>query len=206
MELIRKPASSSNDGELDSSSAQTIAGAKTFTGALTASSTLSVSGALTPSGGIVGRTDGVAVPAGQIGETQTASMSNTTLTGTTVETDVTGASITLGAGIWLVSYSVSLGLSPAATVGGESTLSIYLTNGSNVKVSGLDRSLAVRSVSANSNLLIAPVSASTVLNLPASTTYKLRGQISNANGTAVAGIIYTSTSQFQGNFFAVRIA
>ena len=65
-ELVRKPASASNDGELNSESAQTIAGAKTFTGALT------------PSGGIVGRTDGVAVPAGQIGETPVATAKSAT--------------------------------------------------------------------------------------------------------------------------------
>ena len=164
------------------------------------------SSGLVSASGLPGNTTGSAIAAGYVGETQTASMNNTTLTGTTVETDVTGASITLGAGVWLVSYSVSLGLSAAASVGGESTLSVYLTDSSNVKVSGLDRSIAMRSVSTNSNLLIAPVSASTVLNLSSSTTYKLRGQISNASGTAVGGVIYTSTSQFQGNFFAVRIA
>lgn len=113
IELIRKPASATNDGELDSSSAQTISGAKTFTGALTASSTLSVSGALTPSGGIVGRTDGVAVPAGQIGEMSgtlrngTGGSSYSTRSTTTVTSSATLLnSISLNKGVYLVSGAV----------------------------------------------------------------------------------------------------
>lgn len=38
-ELVRKPASANNDGELDSSQAQTIAGDKVFTGAVTGAGT-----------------------------------------------------------------------------------------------------------------------------------------------------------------------
>lgn len=92
-DLVRKPASASNNGELDSSAAQVIPGAKTF------------SGAITPSGGIVGKTDGVAVGSGLVGETQTTQ--NTA--GVSLTTGgVTAHSVTVTAGVWLLLATVMI--------------------------------------------------------------------------------------------------
>lgn len=95
MELTRKPASSSgNGGELDNTASQTIAGAKIFTGATTFSS------ALTPTGGIVGKTDGVAIASGQIGEVY-----RTSYTGGALTTTVAGRSAIINlpsSGVWAI--------------------------------------------------------------------------------------------------------
>lgn len=97
-ELVRKSASATNGGELDSSTTQVIPGTKTFSGAVT------VSGALTASSGVVGRTDGATVPSGYIGEKISAT-SSSFFTGPTVNntfSDVTSLSIPLTPGVWRI--------------------------------------------------------------------------------------------------------
>lgn len=93
--LVRRDATSTSGGELTSGT-QTIAGAKTWTGAQT------FSGAITPTGGIVGKTDGVAIAAGYIGETVRTALTasgNTSAGGVYV---ASGATFTLQPGEYLI--------------------------------------------------------------------------------------------------------
>lgn len=190
IELVRKPASSSNDGELDSSSAQTIAGAKTFTGALTASSTLSVSGALTPSGGIVGRTDGVAVPAGYIGETQTTTFDFNTLTANTYSTS---SGINLTPGVWLIDAA---GILTWAT--GNTSLLIGISTVSTATsfsdADELASNYATGLWSTGTSPTNITAKASIYVNINTSTTYYAKAVCSGAN------------ARCRGRIRAVRIA
>ena len=79
------------DAGLVTAGTQTIAGAKTF------------SGAITPTGGIVGKTDGVAVAAGYVGERFSATTGNNYPT--SANTPTTLASFTLNKGKYLVGYT-----------------------------------------------------------------------------------------------------
>ena len=92
--LTRRDASATSGGEL-TTGAQTIAGAKTF------------SGATTLSGGLVGKTDGVAVAAGYVGQVLTASLSNVALT--VSGTVYNAGSLALTAGTWLVRAKIVFG-------------------------------------------------------------------------------------------------
>jgi hypothetical protein len=107
MELVRKPASATNSGELEQNTAQTVTGAKTFSGALTASSSLTVSGALTASGGILNTgltganaTTATTTGSGMVGEVKTQNLS--TNIGAGDNALYNAGSIAIGTGIWLV--------------------------------------------------------------------------------------------------------
>ena len=117
-ELVRKSASATNGGELDSSVTQVIPGTKTFSG------TVTVSGALTASSGVVGRTDGAVVPAGMIGQviSGVAAADAAILVGGSNYTSV--GSVTVSAGTWLILSTVTVNITSAGTC----WYSLYNTN------------------------------------------------------------------------------
>jgi hypothetical protein len=192
MELVRKPASSSNDGELDSSSAQTIAGAKTFTGALT------------PSGGIVGRTDGVAVPAGMIGERVTWASAPGNQAMTTTMTDWTNASISLSAGVWMVYANVQCIAETGTAVSNFSSANVVITDTGNAIVQEMDQQLMCRTSAAASAFQACTLAFSFLANVNSSTTYKIRVRRIDGAGTGSATVYNQGTNRSQ--FYAVRIA
>ena len=122
-ELVRKPTSANNGGELDSTTTQVIPGAKTFTGALT------------PSGGIVGRTDGQAVPAGMVGEKISASLATISQASPVSLTwyDDSGT-LTLPAGNWIIYSTANVsGVNPGGISGAVTPLTGFgLRTGSTV--------------------------------------------------------------------------
>lgn len=186
MELVRKPASSSNDGELDSSSAQTIAGAKTFTGALT------------PSGGIVGRTDGAAVPEWQIGETRTASVlsaTNNSTSATTLTND-----LTLTAGVWRIVYFDTSYRSTTPSVGTNSQATARIQNiTDSTTIAQVFSYQYITGVSGDyEGMFTGSFHMQAVVNINGTKVYRGQGTLSTATGAV--------TTRGSGAFFAVRIA
>jgi hypothetical protein len=74
---------------------QTFAGDKTF------------NGSITPSGGIVGKTDGVAVAAGRVGQVITATLGNVSLAASGGQYN--GGTLSLTAGVWIIEAKISAG-------------------------------------------------------------------------------------------------
>ena len=199
VDLIRKDATSTVGGEL-TNGAQTIAGAKTFTGATTFSSTL------TPSGGVVGRTNGVAVPAGQIGETITSANIVTTTLASLSDTDITNATITLTPGVWRITYQLTCQMLTASATNDGGSIYVAMTDNSNNRIARTNRSMFVRNTGAGTQTPAATCLAmDIVISLSVTTTYKLRGQRADNQGVNTA-TVQVNANQNDSVFFAVRIA
>jgi hypothetical protein len=173
VELIRKSASATNGGELDSSVTQVIPGAKTF------------SGALTPAGGIVGKTDGVTVPAGYVGQVIQVTGASTTGLNATVS-NITN--ITLTPGVWLITAAGFIGGS------GGTSLSLAVSTNS-ASFTGTIIGYTRLAFPANATAGIASGSLSFPVNIASNTTYYFVG---DTNMTAL--------SSGAGSLTAVRIA
>ena len=151
MEIVRKPASSTNSGELEQNTAQTITGPKTFSSALTASGTMTVGGLLTASGtmtvgglltpsvGVAGRVDGTP-GTGQIGEvlTYTGNWSSTTLTSNTDISINNIVNTTLPAGVWLLEFRGQTSNTATGTVAIECWLFAGSTAAGGTQIVGSD--------------------------------------------------------------------
>jgi hypothetical protein len=178
-ELVRKSASATNGGELDSSTTQVIPGAKTFSGAVT------ISGALTPVSGIVGKTDGVAVPAGYVGQVIQVTGASTTGLNATVS-NIT--SIALTPGVWLITASGYIGGS------GGTVLSLAVSTNS-ASFTGTIVGYNRLPFPANASAGIAAGILTFTVNIASNTTYYFVG---DTNMTAL--------SSGAGSLTAVRIA
>ncbi len=162
-----------------------------------------VSGMPTWNQGLIGRTSGVAISSGTVGETVSAGLSPLT-TITTTEADVSGASLTLSPGVWQIYYSVSMNSQTAASSGCQVFGGVVITDSSNTEIGGSYRSLYVVT---RSNAVVDNISAlatSTVVNISSSATYKLRAKRIDSGCTGAATI--TNSNQNKSSFFAVRIA
>jgi hypothetical protein len=175
-----------------STGTQSFAGNKTFVGTIT------------PSAGIVGQTSGAAITAGNVGEVITsASMSSGTLAAS--YTNITSASIALTAGVWKISYSVSLQPSPSSTAGHETIGSIQLFNSTDsLAISGSQRSSGARNPAAASFYIIGVCEYSTVVNIAGSKTYTIQGKNTNPAGTGSTTLL--NSADYFSSFYAVRIA
>jgi hypothetical protein len=169
---------------------------------------------------VQGRTDGSAVASGYVGEvirpaafnvdTSINSMSSTT------QTDISGSSITLSKGVWILFYSCSAGIGGTFGANGGIRANIRITDAANILVPN-SISLLIFGDGAISgwSTLFTQLSASTVVNIGTDTTYKLRAMV-NTNGT-VTGPAFTIIASGSGpgalsdpdsssSFYAIRIA
>ncbi len=156
---------------------------------------------------IVGKTDGANVVTGYVGEVVDAgALSNTACNATSnVETDVTGASITLSAGTWQIFYSTTIDYTTAASSGNNGYTSIFITDSANTHIGRSERSAFCITRAAATNDITACAAATAIVKITASTTYKLRIKKIDVSGTG-SGSLVVSTGNTDNNFYAVRIA
>ncbi len=154
---------------------------------------------------IVGRKNGSTPGAGAVGEVIVPSSSITNTTCGDSEGNITNASLSLTAGRWRVFYSVSLFVAPPTSLNGETGGFIYLTDNSNVHVSGMERSIYFRNiVDTASPYILSTVSAETYLDLSSSATYKLRCQKTDFLGSGSTVTVYNESLR-QTTFHAERL-
>jgi len=148
--------------------------------------------------------------AGEIGEYVEASCTSTTSAETAdTYTDVTGMSITLSPGIWLIGYDVAVGLE---WVAGTSVFVIgtaAITDSSNTVIDATVAYSQIKASSSDDNIWAA-VSRKTRIVVATETTYKLRCRIRDTNGrytiapsSVVTGLTNPDNSS---NIWALRIA
>ena len=147
---------------------------------------------------VKGRSDGLASFAGDIGEVISATISANYTFPVTTAGDVTGASITLTAGTWLIMADLSM------TIGSINGISgfIQLANSSNITINNCLKS--IESDIGSSKTIACNTSMSAVVNISSSTAYKLRAFQNGASGDG--DIILLGTGNGLSSFFAVRIA
>lgn len=155
------------------------------------------------SANIVGRVDGNAPATGMVGEKIEASISTTAAT--TSEADITGASLALTSGRWEIKYSVTANYTTGATSANAGYTIVGITDSANTHVGRSDRMVFCKTVAAVANVAYTSLSASTVIDISSSTTYKLRLKRVDTAGTGTGGI-EVSTGIFDCTFYAIRIA
>ena len=195
-ELVRKPASATNGGELDSSITQVIPGAKTFTGAETHT------GVATFSGGapILGRTDGVAVPANYIGQYITWVTPPGDMSLTSTVQDWPNATLILTPGVYLVGATVDTFLVGQSVAGGNSN-TVTLTDSLNNVVRLLRANWHDASVT---NTRVGLTSSfSMILTVTSAQTYKLRAVLATTNNGGAGSVINSNGGSL---LYAFRIA
>lgn len=176
-ELVRKSASATNGGELDSSTTQVIPGTKTFSGAVT------VSGALTASSGVVGRTDGATVPSGYIGQVISSTVSAVAAAASNTYGNVT--SITLTPGVWHIHGTLITNRSGATITAGNQNAQYSLITSSTPgagSVRGKDFYPMNAAFDISYSDITWPVNGYSV-NISVSTTYYLHAQNKYSAGT-----------------------
>lgn len=156
---------------------------------------------------VVGDTSGQTVPTGYIGQVIEPSSAITTTAATPVNTevDVNNASIALTPGVWLIQYSVTAYYTTGATSGNGGYTVVCITNSSNTHIGKSERMIYGITRAGAAITAEGCLSASTVVNISASTTYKLRVKYIDNAGTGSGGI-EVSSGTYDATFYAVRIA
>jgi len=151
---------------------------------------------------IVGRTDGLAQPAGYVGEVKTGSALRSFVTNTAVTTGwaLNGSVVecTIGSGLWLVSFSMDIEATSGTTSGlrvGVLTTDTTDGWGPTVNLSGGNLGWTATASSGGAD---SRANTTTVL-VPAATSYNLRGKLFAANHSGFTGSYYFTVR-------AVRIA
>lgn len=169
-----------------------------------------VTGGILPSTGLPGATAGTAIATGYVGETVTGAISSST-TATTSYANITSSSITLGAGVWLVYYSIcvqlSIGASPGSPGFTQLTGATCLNNGSST-VSGSERAAFLQSsVTTTSGSAIGSVNTAIVpIVLSSPTTYTVQVKYSVGGGSVATSVTAVNSAPQSSTFYAVRIA
>lgn len=156
------------------------------------------------SANIVGRTDGNAPATGMVGQRITPASTITTTALTTSAADVTNASLALTPGCWQIIANVSAEYITGATASNQGETRVLITDSSNVTIDNQDKSIRVKTVAAVTNGVIAIIPLSTVVNISANTTYKLRALKTDTAGTGTGNIL--NQSGYYTDFYAIRIA
>lgn len=151
-----------------------------------------------------GATNGQAIAAGYVGEVIESSAINSQAAALS-SSDVSGASITLSAGVWLIFWSINGYCITGATSGNEVYLVINMTDSSNNVIGNHSKIILAKTVAAVANNVYGVLSNSSVVRVSSSTQYKLRFNRVDNNGTNSAGIARSSGS-YDNIFYAVRIA
>lgn len=154
---------------------------------------------------IPGRTDGVAVPAGYLGERISTAFGS--YTATTTLADVPGATLSLSAGVWRIYYSISMDVVTGSISGNASYGQVQITDNANTLLGTSVRCLYAKTTASVFNEAIGTLSAEEIINISTATTYKLRAYLGNVSGVGSAFLFPTSNTNFgAATFFAVRIA
>ena len=165
---------------------------------------------LVPAAGLPGRTDGVAVPAGYVGEiVNSASLTAATLP-LNAAADLGGGTLNLGPGSWEIVYNATItilsGITTSAPNFNEVNAGIFIAT-SGVEVDNSFRSMFHREVgvSAINAINQGVLTASAFVNISAvNTAYTLRGfYTSGGAGTGTASIENGGTTK--SRFYAKRI-
>lgn len=154
---------------------------------------------------ITGRTSG-SPGSGELGQVIGASISSTTVG--TSDTDITGASLTLSSGTWIIYYSVAVTVTcGGGSVGNASYIKCVLTDSANTKIDLTERALEAYAQTSTAMRARGCLSAFAVVSPTSSTTYKLRGQRGDVAGTGSAAQILTSGALpgYDSQFIATRI-
>lgn len=164
---------------------------------------------------LLGRTNGIAVPANIIGETVAATFTTQTVQATiNVELDITGATLALGVGQWMVFYDSLVTVNNGLTAG-NSAGRVRMTDTSNNAITISTTLFQATNVIASGSVY-QNVTKSFPLTVTSAQTYKLRwtGDRAPGAGASQADIIFRGgldVGAFSGianmaQFFAVRIA
>jgi len=152
-----------------------------------------------------GRTNGVAIEAGKVGEKITWVTPPAANTNFTAEADWTNAYITLTPGVWLVIANVNAAYGSATTSDSYGAVGVKLTTSANAIVENQDKTLLVGFGDGTRGATIkGTIPLSCVVYPSSNTVYKLRGLKIDSSGTGVA-LLYNENNA-RSEFFAVRIA
>jgi hypothetical protein len=154
---------------------------------------------------VQGRTDGSAVASGYVGEVVEAIITTTNLT--TSEADVTGAILTLSAGIWEIKYYASINVTTGVSVNNTTQAVVKITDAASNTLARTSQVLYVKNTGTGGTFAadhVSTIAASKIVNISTSSTYKLRAFRSDLSGTGSASVNNSTSSTTA--FFAVRIA
>lgn len=151
---------------------------------------------------IVGDTSGTIVPTGMLGEKITWTTPPAGQVFTTTEADWTNATISLTAGVWLVTANLNYKVATAASSGSFGAIFAKITDSSNNIVDNQDKQAALSSESATGTSMVGTLAFNFVANLTTTTTYKIRGR----NNVAGSDTRLNNDATARSEFFAIRIA
>lgn len=149
---------------------------------------------------ILGKTDGVAVAGGYVGEKITWTSAPSTQSLSTSDSDWINATFTLTPGIWLIQYHIQYSLGVGAS--GDVSLDLYLRDSSGNLIQTANQQ--PRWAQAGAGTLFSVASCSVVESPSVSKTYKITARYRNNAGTNSASLLNAVGGYSQ--FFAVRIA
>lgn len=137
--------------------------------------------------------DGTTVPAGNIGENSKAVPSGNTAISTFTTTDLSGASISLAAGVWLLIATVG---GYASSTGGNASIDFLVRDGSNNNI--------VRGQGTWTSGALATMTScvSQVVSITSTTTYKLSVVTTSQGATGIGATVLANSTGLQ----VVRLA
>jgi hypothetical protein len=151
---------------------------------------------------LLGRTDGLAIPAGIIGEKITWVSAPSNLSLTTSFQDWTNAFITLTPGVWNVFANISVTVNTASAAGDTEFAQIVITDSSNAIVQEMDRLFLVKTVAAVVNSAQGNLSFAYQISVSVNTVHKIRASKTDLTGVGSASILNSAGQRSQ--FFAIR--
>lgn len=146
--------------------------------------------------------DGTAVPVGYVGEKITWISAPSTVALSISEADWTNASITFGAGVWLICANILTSATPNNVAGSNATAVVRITDSSNNIIQTMDKQLFITTPTNGVAGIVTTLSFSLIANVNGSTTYKIRAFKAEASATCN---LYNQAFA-RSEFFAVRIA
>jgi len=151
---------------------------------------------------LLGRTDGLAIPAGIVGEKITWVSAPSNLSLTTSMQDWTNAFITLTPGVWNVFANISITVNTASAAGDTEFAQIVITDSSNAIVQEMDRLFLVKTVAAVVNSAQGNLSFAYQISVSVNTVHKIRALKTDLTGVGSASILNSAGQRSQ--FFAIR--
>lgn len=151
---------------------------------------------------IVGDTSGSVVPTGMLGERVTSGVLSSTTVINTTNTDLT--SISIGAGVWLVSTRATLSYTSGTGLNDRGNVACWITDGTTV-YGQITPAYAKTMVSGNQNASVGNASFSSIVNTstPKTLTFRaVRSDIQNTSGATAQ----TESANNGLELFAIRIA
>jgi hypothetical protein len=163
-----------------------------------------VSAGLVPAQGLDGRTDGVAVAAGKVGEVIEGTITNNVTIGTSATT--ISSDITLSAGSWEIFALAPMSVESGAISGNLTQVSMYIAYGAgNTQIGSYSTLAGAKTNTSSASSIYATLPHQTVHNFTGSAiAVRVRALRSYEVGTGSAVTFGAANSQ--GKFYAVRIA